>query len=254
MNVYKTLLLKEWRELLASYKLLIVPAAFLVLMLSYPISMKILPDLLESEMPEGVTIEMADLAAPDILPGINQNFELMGVIVIILVMMGAVSGEREKGIAAMVLVKPVSRTVYFFSKWTVYGFLIIISYLISAGAAALYTNLLFEGVIHWGSIAGGFFLYLPILLLMAAVTLFFSVLLKTPAATGFAAFAAYLAIMNLPQLAGPLAKVSPLELSKHAGTWLTGAGAFPAASLAGTLVLLAVFLVSGPLLLKKQQF
>ena len=58
MRTLKALLKKEMKELASTYKLLVVPIATILLMVTYPISLKLLPTLLKGELPEAVIKEI----------------------------------------------------------------------------------------------------------------------------------------------------------------------------------------------------
>ena len=123
MRTFKALLKKEMKELASTYKMLVVPIATIILMVSYPISMKLLPTLLKGEFPEAVINEIPIPTMNEVLSNVFLNFESLGVLILILISMGTISGERDKSVAAMVLVKPVSRNAYVLSKWVTYSIL-----------------------------------------------------------------------------------------------------------------------------------
>ncbi|TMV19103.1 ABC transporter permease [Paenibacillus thermoaerophilus] len=63
-----------------------------------------------------------------------SQFGSIGLLVLALAGMGCVSGERRSGAAAMLLVKPVSRTAYLLAKWSALLALSLVSF--AAGYAA----------------------------------------------------------------------------------------------------------------------
>lgn len=199
MTIFISMFQKEWKELKSTYKFIFVPIAFAILMISFPISMKLLPDLLASEMPEGAVIEIPELSTSEMMSAAFNNFELIGVIILILISMGSIAGEREKGVAAMVLVKPVSRAVYLLAKWSAYSLLAIGSFFFGMMLTASYTNVLFSENLIWSDTIVGILLYLPIIVLIITFSICASTFSKSPVAAGAISIVVYLLIMNLPK-------------------------------------------------------
>ena len=223
MRTYKALLKKEMKELASTYKLLVVPIATILLMVTYPISMKLLPTLLKGELPEVVIKEIPIPTMNEVLSNVFLNFESLGVLILILISMGAISGERDKSVAAMVLVKPVSRNAYVLSKWMTYSTLAIVSYLIGMLITTYYTITLFEGEINWGDVTLGTLLYLPILVFIITLSIFYSTFIKSSVIGGLLAFATYLIIMKIPQyINDTLESISPLNLVQNANQLIMG--------------------------------
>jgi len=75
-----------------------------------------------------------------------KNTEQFGILLVILLTMGAVAQEKERGTAAMLLTKPVSRTAVILAKW-VAGMTIVLAGLVADGLACLaYTAVLFSPI------------------------------------------------------------------------------------------------------------
>ncbi|MCJ7689210.1 MAG: hypothetical protein MUO60_07815, partial [Clostridiaceae bacterium] len=158
---------KEIKELCKTYKIIIIPLVFILLALMQPITMKMLPTLLKnaSNLPAGTIIKIAAPSTNDVLRSLLGQFGQMGTIVIILMLMGTIAGERSLEITAMVLVKPIGRARYYFAKFFSYSILIICSMYIAFGFSAYYIVILF-GKVSWSHIILGTTVYLPNVILI----------------------------------------------------------------------------------------
>lgn len=254
MRIFKALLKKELKELLSTYKLIVVPIATILLMVSYPISMKLYPTLLKGELPDAVIKAIPIPATNEVLSNVFSNFESLGVLILILISMGAISGERDKSVAAMVLVKPVSRNAYVLSKWISYSILAIVSYLIGMLITTYYTITLFEGAMNWGDVTLGTLLYLPILIFIITLSIFYSTFMKSSVIGGLLAFATYLIIMKIPQyINDTLQYVSPFNLIQNANLLIMGDAFEIAGPLISTVCIIVIFMLFGMYVFRKQE-
>src|SRR3989304_3459320 len=96
---------KEIREYLKTYKLLIVGAVFLLFGLSTPLIFKFLPEILRLSGEE-LPIALPAFTAADALKSYVSNLGQVGLLVAVLVAMGVIAQERERGTAVMTLCKP----------------------------------------------------------------------------------------------------------------------------------------------------
>jgi ABC-2 type transport system permease protein len=249
------MLRKEIMELIKSYKILFVPIAFAIIMSMQPIMLHMLPTLLENsgDFPEGTIIHIPDYSVGHVFDVVFSEFQSLGAIVLILIVMGAIAGERGSGVSAMALVKPVGRARYFFAKATSYSLLTIVSFYIGAVAAAYYTEVFF-GVVDWGKIMLATLVFLPNLLLIISVTLFFSAILRSPVAAGALGLVLTL-LFNLvpPYFGGVIQSLSPAELKENAIQLVQGGAYDLTAPLSGVLVLIILFLMAGWYLFEKQE-
>ncbi|MCM1989933.1 ABC transporter permease [Oceanirhabdus seepicola] len=218
------MLVKETKELCKNYKILIMPLIFTLLALMQPITIKMLPNLLKNsgDLPKGTVIQIADPLVSDVLSGLLGQFAQLGIIVIILMVMGTIAGERSLDITAMVLVKPIGRAKYYFAKIFTYSVLVIFSTYIALVVSAYYTEIIF-GEISWAHILLGTTVYLPNLLLVIAVVIFFSSFFKSQMAVAGAAFISYILFSTIPQYLGEfINSISPNKLSVCASNILVG--------------------------------
>ncbi len=178
-------LLEQWR----SYRLLIVLAVLLGFGLTSPLLAKLTPELLK-QLPEGGEAIAQLIPEPTALDAVAQyvkNLTQFGVILALLMTMGAVAQEKDKGTAAMMLVKPMPRGVFLAAKFTALCLTFALGLALAGLAGYYYTLLLFE------ALDAPRFLALNGLLLVfvavhVALTLFFSTLARSPVAAGGMAF------------------------------------------------------------------
>jgi ABC-2 type transport system permease protein len=247
---------KEIKELCKTYKIIIIPLVFILLALMQPISMKLLPTLLKnaSNLPAGTIIKIAAPSTNDVLKSILGQFGQMGTIVIILMLMGTIAGERSLEVTAMVLVKPIGRARYYFAKFFSYSILIICSMYIAIVFSAYYIEVLF-GKVSWSHIMLGTTVYLPNLILIIAITMFFSSFLKSQIAVGGAACGVYIILSTVPQyLGGFLKSISINELVSTASDILTGANNIEFFKpVLGVMAMSVILVLAGWLIFDKQE-
>jgi ABC-2 type transport system permease protein len=184
MSGFWVLLRKEFREQFKTNKVLIVAAVFLFFGLSTPVLTKYLPEIIKA-VPStgGVIIQMPTPTSADSLTGYTSNMAQFGVLMAVLVAMGAIAKEIETGTAAMVLSKPVGRLAFILAKLEAEWFNFLMALILGGLACWGYTLILFGDANALG------FLYQNLLLglffaLCLGVTLFFSSLMKSQLAAG----------------------------------------------------------------------
>lgn len=185
---FVAMLEKEMLELLRSFKLLWVPLVFVLLGIMQPVSTYYLPTILEKagNLPDGAVIDIPLPQSADVLAQTLQQFGTIGVLVLALVCMGAVSAERNSGAASLVLVKPIGLFTYIGSKWT--AMLVLVWGSLAAGylASWYYTGLLI-GSVPFIKVLSSLLIYGLWLTIVMTMTIFFSTLLRSSAAAAFSA-------------------------------------------------------------------
>lgn len=191
-------ILEQWR----SYRLLIVVAVFVAFGLMSPLIAKFTPELIKL-IPEGE--QFADLIPPptaaDAVAQYIKNISQFGVILALLMAMGAVAQEKDKGTAALMLVKPMSRSAFLVAKFAALALTFAAGIAIAAAAAYYYTLLLFEplDVPGWLALNG---LMLLFVLVYVALTLFASTISKSQAVASGLAFAMLIVLASIGALPG----------------------------------------------------
>lgn len=135
-------LLEQWR----TRRLVAVAAVFLFFGFLSPLGAKLLPDLLKSMGDTGgVVIEMPPPTVQDALLQYVKNMSQFGVLLAVLLAMGALAREKERGTAAMTLSKPVSRTAFLLSKFVALSLVFGLCLALAGLACYYYTVILFHG-------------------------------------------------------------------------------------------------------------
>lgn len=177
---------KEWSELIRTYRLLLVPILFAILAVMAVLMAKMMPELISSstDLPAGAVIQIPDPTIKDALMAITPQFDQLGLLAMILLFMGTIASERASGVMTMILVKPVSKWSYVGAKILSSFVLITLSYLLSILISWYYINQLFTEQIELQPFLTGCLVYLPKLLVFAAVIVFFSSLSKSTMIAG----------------------------------------------------------------------
>ncbi|GMK41329.1 hypothetical protein PCCS19_43850 [Paenibacillus sp. CCS19] len=253
---FMPMLSKELRELVSSLKILYIPIVFTLLTITQPITMKMLPSLLKntSGLPEGTIIQIPEPTVIEVMGSLLPKFGSLGSIIIILIIMGEIAGERASGVMAMVFAKPISYVGYFAAKLLAGSLLVIGSLFAGMIISTYYTEIMF-GKVDWLDTLLGTLLYVPYILLAVSITLCCSASMKSQVGAGGVAFVLFLGLTMVPQYLGSfLSDVSPSHLADTASqVIMNNADTQIVAPLVGTLVLCAVFITAGMLLLRRQE-
>ncbi len=249
----KAMLQKELKEILRTYRWLLLPCVFLVLGLGQPIAFKLMPEILKNSLPPGTTLVMPPTAPMDVLKATLGQFNQMGVLMVILVVMGTVAQEKASGVAAAVLVKPVARGAYLAAKFFACSLLAAVAFWLGLGASAYYTQALI-GPVDWQAAWSGGLVYLLYLLITVALAILASTLFSGQASAGGAALLGILALTLLPKLASWSERLFPGALIGQAEKIFAGKEPEllwqPLAFNAGLIV---VLLTAAVLILKRQE-
>ena len=194
-------MLYQWR----TWRVVIVCAVMFVFAIMSPLLTKFTPQLLSSL--EGAEMFADLIPEMTVIDSLNQHIETMtqfGFILVILIGMGAVAGEKESGTAGIVLSKPLSRGAFISSKYFSQALLYLLAFIIAAAAGYYYTITLF-GALEIGVFLGINALLLLWMLVFAAITLLGSTLgSSTGAAAGFSLGGAILVLLtgSIPRVGG----------------------------------------------------
>lgn len=201
-----TALRKEWLEQRRTYRLLIVCVIFLLFGLASPLLAKFTPEIIKM-IPGGEQISLI-IPAPTVTDAVTQylkNLTQFGLLLALLMGMGMVSQEKDKGTAAVLLAKPLSRTSFILAKAGAMGLSFLIGTLLAAAAGYYYTLLLFEAMPlgGWLALNGLLLVYFGI---YAALTLLASTINRSILASGAVAvgFFILLALIEIIPAAGDL--------------------------------------------------
>lgn len=198
MDGFAIFLRKELRESLRTNRLLVVGAIFAVLGIISPLTAKYTPELLKSlgSGNSGVVLIMPTPTVKDAITQFIKNVAGTGIFVAILLPMGAVAREKERGTAAFVLTKPLSRTAFLVAKLVSLGLTLTVGIAIGAVATYWYTVILFTTIPLGGFLVASLLVLLS-LLVYASFTFLGSALVSAQLPAAGIGFAAWIVISLL---------------------------------------------------------
>jgi ABC-2 type transport system permease protein len=155
MAGYRELLEKEVIEASRTYRLALVCVLFVVLGIAAPVLARYLPDLTGLLVPPDTELGLEETGVADVLDVLLRHVVQFGAVAAVLLTMGSIAGEKERGTAALVLARPVSRAAFLLAKFVTLGMLLALGTGLGVLAAWLYTGLLFEPVpvVPWVQLA-----------------------------------------------------------------------------------------------------
>ncbi len=248
-----TALAKEWLEQRRTHRLLIVCLIFLLFGLMSPLLAKFMPEIFK--MVPGAEQIASIIPPPTVADAVTQylkNLTQFGLIIAVLMGMGMVSQEKDKGTAAMVLAKPLSRTAFILAKPAALGISLLIGTALAAAAGYYYTLLLFEAlpIGGWLAMNGLLLVYFGVYaaLSLLASTINRSVLVSGAVAVGF------VIVLSLVEIVPAAGKLLTKGLLGWAGNLGMGIAAEPAwGALAVCLGLIAAALTASVLIFRRQE-
>jgi len=248
-----TALTKEWLEQRRTHRLLIVCLIFLLFGLLSPLLAKFTPEIIKM-VPGGEQLSLI-IPPPTVVDAVAQylkNLTQFGLLLAVLMGMGMVSQEKDKGTAAMVLAKPLSRTAFILAKAAAIGASFLIGTALAAGAGYYYTLLLFEGlpVGGWLALNGLLLVYFGV---YAALTLLASTLNRSMLESGVTAVG-FIIVLALVEMIPAAGKLLTGGLLGWAGNLALGSGTEPAwGALWVCIGLIAAALTASVLVFRRQE-
>jgi len=228
-------LTQQWR----SRRALVVGIVFLLLGMGSPLLAKFTPEMLR--MIPGAESFAGLVPTPTAVDALGQyikNLTQFGFILAVLLGMGAVAGEKERGTAALILSKPLPRWAFVVPKFVAQSLVYLVAFGVAALGAAYYTSLLFEPLALGPFMFGNLLLWVW-LLTYAAVTLLGSALAPSTgvaAGIGFGGAVVLLLAGSIPRY-GALAPAGLVAWASQLGL------AQPAPANGGALAASAVWIV-----------
>lgn len=185
------LIKKELTEQWRTKKILIMIIVFLFVSLSSPIFAKLTPELLKGLSVQGMKIELPTPTYLDALDQIIKNISQIALLVLVFVVAGAVSDEKNKKTLEILLTKPISRTNFilskFFSNYISLGLVFIPSMILFY----LYTISLFKSfsLINFAIMSAVVLIYI---FMIISITILASTILKSSIAAGAVGFVSFI--------------------------------------------------------------
>ena len=145
MTGFGILLRKELLESWRTYRLLVVPGLFLFTGLSSPVLARFTPEIIQLAAGEQFAgIEIPPPVAADAVDQMLGNLTQFGALAAILLAMGLVASEKDRGTAAFLLAKPVTRSSFLAAKLVAIGSVLAVCTAMAVVVGWVYTALLFE--------------------------------------------------------------------------------------------------------------
>ena len=233
---------KEMQEQWRTYRFLIVAAVFTAFGLASPLFAKFTPEMLKAipGLPPGV---LDSIPAPTITDAVSQyvkNMSQFGILLALLMAMGMVVQEKERGTAAFFLTRPVSRETFLLAKFAALTVTFIVSLLMAAIACWYYTLVLF-GPLAWGLFLVLNGLMLVVFLVYMALALLASTLARS---NGVAVGLAFVALVLLGGIGAlpTIGEYFPGRLFSWGATLMMGgnATAWPALGISLGIIIVAL--------------
>ena len=254
MTGFPTLLRKELLEQWRTRRLVLVGVVFLLFGLGSPILARYTPEILKAVgtgMP-GATIELPPATTADAVGQLAKNVGQLGILVAILLAMGSVAAEKERGTAAFLLTMPAGRGAFLGAKLVALGTTLLVAMTLATAGAWFYTTLLFEPLPVGGTVAMGVLLWLE-LLAFAAITFLASTVFASQLVAGGVGFVA-LVVLSILGVIPVLGEWSPIGAPAVAID--LGLGTVPAAwlpAVAGSIACVVVCAVAAVAVFRRQE-
>jgi len=226
-------ILEQWR----TTRLALVAIVFLLIGLGSPLLARFTPEILKAVAGDQLPLVLPPPTAADAVDQLAKNVTQFGALIAILLAMGSVATEKERGTAALLLAKPVGRGGFLVAKLVAIGLTLAVALVLAVAGAWFYTLVLFEPLSLGGAVAT---VVLDWLLLMswAAITFLGSTLTRSAVAAAGLGIVALIVIGILSALP-PIAPWLPTGLVGPARILaLDGGGADLVRPVVGALVVI----------------
>lgn len=212
-------LLEQWRTL----RLPIVAVVFLLVGLTSPLLARFTPEILKAVAGDQLPIVLPPPTAADAVAQLQKNLGQFGGLIAVLLAMGTVAVEKERGTAAMLLSKPAGRGAFLAAKLVAIGLTLGIAVAIAAAGSWFYTFVLFEPLPLAGAAASAGLDWL-MLFAWAAITFLGSTLTRSSLAAAGLGIVAFV-VVGIAGAIPPLAPFVPTGLGGPAHALALGAPA-----------------------------
>ncbi len=148
MMGFRVLLFKELREQLRTSRLVAVSVVFIFFGILGPVTDRYMKELIDAigTQSGGFSVQVPPPTLDGALIQITKNLSQFGIICALLLGMGSVAWEKERGTAEMILTKPASRAAFLAAKLVAISFTLGIATILGTGVAYVYTLILYPTV------------------------------------------------------------------------------------------------------------
>ncbi len=183
MSGFGLLLRKELLEQTRTMRLYVVAIVFALFAIVSPLTAKYLPEIVKALAGDQVSL-VGLIPTPTVGDAVDQflkNLTQFGALIAILLAMGMVATEKDRGTAAFILTKPVSRGAFLAAKLVAIAGTLLVATIAAGILGYYYTAVLFEALPVGGYAAMCALLWLS-LVVFAALTFLGSTLTSSSAA------------------------------------------------------------------------
>lgn len=222
----RVLLTKELREQLRTNRFIAVVAVFVIFGIVSPLTDRYMKELLDAIGTQAggfsITVPAPSLAgdAAQILKNLSQ----FGIICALLLAMGSVAWEKDRGTAGMILTKPASRAGFLAAKLVAISITLGVAVALGCGFSFVYTLMLYPSVFPLGGYVASSLLLWWMLVVFAAITLLGSTVTRSAIAAagiGLVALVVFGIVGGLPVIGDYM----PSSLANPALNLMLGNGA-----------------------------
>jgi ABC-2 type transport system permease protein len=215
LHLFLIFFMKEWRQLWRTKRVLITAAVFGLFGLASPLLAYFLPEMMQIIPGAEAFADLIPIpTAGDAMLQYHKNLTQFAFLLAVILGMGCVAGEKERGSAGLILSKPLPRWAYLTSKFAAQSSLFLWGFTIGAVGGYTYTVILF------GPIDAGKFIAMNLVLMVwilpfVALTLVGSVLSTSTTMAGGISLGLVLVLFlvgGIPQIS----TIMPTSLSQWA--------------------------------------
>lgn len=244
-------LLESWR----TRRIIVVVALFLFVGILSPLTARYLPEILDIALgDQGAAIPIPTPTAADAVLQLQKNLAQFGALTAIVLAMGLVATEKDRGTAAFILTKPVSRPAFLVAKLASLGLVLLLGTAAAIAVGWVYTAILFEPQPILGWVALALLSWLA-LLAWGSITFLASTALPSAAAAAGVGIGALL-LISLVAVIPPVGRWLPSGLDPGALALATGqsvAGADLATAVIGTTAIIGASALAAGLSFRHQE-
>ena len=245
------LLKKEFKEQIRTYRFLIVGGIFLFFGITTPLTLKYLPQIIQLAG-EQIPIEIPPPTAVQSLAEYAGTIGQLGVLMTVLIGMGAVANELKSGTALLTLSKPVTRSAFITAKVFAMSTTFVISLALASLVCFAYTVWLIGGAEILPFVEMNL-LMAVFLVFCLAITILYSALFKSSLAAGGLAIGTLIGQALLSSLPG-VGNYIPGKLLGWGSGLLSGSTTTYWWSLGVTVVLIVGCLYLARSVLRRKEF
>lgn len=215
--MFKKELIENWRN----FKWIWVPIVFIIFAIMDLIMTYYMPRIIESVggLPEGavISIPMPSPAEATIMS--FAEIGTLGILILVVISMGTISGEIKSGVYELILSKPVQYGNYITSKFLAFSLISFVSLFIGMIASWYYVNLLF-GEIQLTNVLIATSFYFTYLMYVLGIVILVNTIFKSPGLVAFVSIAIIVLLSVISNIFQHVFEFSPSLIGEHVQNYL----------------------------------